>query len=61
MAEEALLAGHNKIDPLFHRVRTRIIEQSELKSLGFSEDLFDNVNTPDDFKKIERKLRAMQR
>jgi len=61
VAEEALLAGHNKIDPLFHQVRTRIVEQSELKSLGFSAELFDNVNTPDEFKKIQRKLGATHR
>jgi len=47
-AEGALRAGKNKIDPLFARVPTRIIDESELHAAGFSEKVFSNLNTPDD-------------
>ncbi len=47
-AEAALLAGKNKIDPLFEKVSTRVIEEAELVRGGFSSDLFRNLNTPQD-------------
>jgi molybdopterin-guanine dinucleotide biosynthesis protein A len=47
-AEKALRAGKNKIDPLFASVATRIIDQSELGAAGFCEEVFSNLNTPED-------------
>lgn len=52
-AEEALRAGKNKIDPLFTKVKTRIIEQDEFTREGFSVRMFSNLNTPEDWK-VER-------
>jgi molybdopterin-guanine dinucleotide biosynthesis protein A len=49
VAEQALRAGQNKIDPLFSAVRTLIIEQAELEAQGFSPEVFRNLNTPFDW------------
>jgi molybdenum cofactor guanylyltransferase len=48
IAEESLKAGRNKIDPLFAKVETRVINDEELLRAGFSPDMFRNVNTPED-------------
>jgi molybdopterin-guanine dinucleotide biosynthesis protein A len=45
-AEPALRAGKNKIGRLFDVVQTRVIDQQELESAGFSPALFRNLNTP---------------
>lgn len=58
VAEEALQAGHNKIDALFQQVSVRKIEEPELIELGFSPSVFDNVNTPEDWERLQRKLGA---
>ena len=47
-AEEALRAGNNRIDLLFHTVPVRVIEQEELQRAGFSPSIFRNLNTPAD-------------
>jgi molybdopterin-guanine dinucleotide biosynthesis protein A len=47
-AEQALRAGRNKIDLLFDRASTRVIEPDELQRAGFSSDVFRNLNTPEE-------------
>lgn len=47
-AEKALHEGRYKIDPLFSLVRTRVIEQEEFESRGFSDCMFRNLNAPED-------------
>jgi molybdopterin-guanine dinucleotide biosynthesis protein A len=63
IAERQLRAGRNKIDPLFDEVKTRIIDQEELARMGFSEEIFWNLNTPQDLETARehfqlRKLRS---
>jgi molybdopterin-guanine dinucleotide biosynthesis protein A len=58
VAEQALQAGHNKIDPLYSTVPIRRIEESELSQLGFPSNIFDNVNTPEDWDRMQRRLGA---
>ncbi len=48
VAETALHQSANKIDPLFAKVDVRAIEEMELKSAGFSPEMFRNLNTPED-------------
>ncbi|HKT88858.1 MAG TPA: molybdenum cofactor guanylyltransferase [Candidatus Sulfotelmatobacter sp.] len=48
LAEEALRAGHYKIDVLFQRTPVRAISEEELQSAGFSPQVFRNLNTPQD-------------
>jgi molybdopterin-guanine dinucleotide biosynthesis protein A len=50
-AEAVLLAGRNKIDPVFAEVDTRTIEAEELERAGFSSALFRNLNTPQELLK----------
>jgi molybdopterin-guanine dinucleotide biosynthesis protein A len=51
MAEQALKAGRNKIDALFAAIPVRVIEGEELAAAGFSDQVFLNLNTPEDLKK----------
>lgn len=54
MAEQALLAGRNRIDSLFDAVETRVIEEDELARAGFSSPIFRNLNTPEQLEKQRR-------
>ena len=53
-AEKALRAGNYKIDAVFADVTVRVIEEDELARAGFSERMFFNVNTPDDFRTAQK-------
>jgi molybdenum cofactor guanylyltransferase len=44
-ADEALRAGHYKIDKLFEATLTQSISEEELKAAGFSARMFRNLNT----------------
>lgn len=48
LAEPALRQGKNKIDPLFHEIELRIIEEAELIQQNFSPTMFRNLNTPEE-------------
>jgi molybdopterin-guanine dinucleotide biosynthesis protein A len=48
VAEPALRAGRNKIDPLFGKVSLRTVEEVEMKQQGFALEMFRNLNTPED-------------
>jgi molybdenum cofactor guanylyltransferase len=60
VAERSLRAGRNKIDPLFSEVPAQIVEEEVLKALGFAPDIFDNVNTPEDWQRIQRRFGVTQ-
>lgn len=55
-AEQALREGRNKIDALFNQLQLRIVEQAELQKAGFTPAMFDNLNTPEDLARAERRL-----
>lgn len=61
VAEKALRTGHNKIEPLFSQVTVKIIEEDELKAVGFSPDIFDNVNTPEDWQRMQQRFGIAQK
>ena len=48
VAESALRAGKNKIDPLFGQVSLQVIEEAEITEHGFALEMFRNVNTPEE-------------
>lgn len=48
VAERSLAEGKNKIDSLFARVETRVIEEDESARAGFSAEIFRNLNTPEE-------------
>jgi len=56
VAEQALREGRNKIDPLFAQVTSQAIEEDEWKALGFAPDIFDNVNTPEDWERMQQRF-----
>ena len=49
VAEPSLREGKNKIDLLFAKVTTSVIEESELVRAGFPAGMFRNLNTPAEF------------
>lgn len=58
VAEKALKAGRNKIDALFSLCPVHIIDEPEIKALGFAPNIFDNVNTPEDWQRIQQQFKA---
>ena len=56
VAERALRAGRNKIDLLFAEVRTRVVEPEELERNGFSQEMFHNLNTRQDWEAAQMRL-----
>ena len=49
VAELSLHDGKNRIDSLFARVATCVIEENELTREGFSVEMFRNLNTPGEY------------
>lgn len=54
IAAAALEAGNNKIEPLFASVTQRIIDEPELAKLAFDPEMFDNLNTPEEWQRARR-------
>lgn len=52
VAQQALEAGRNKIDPLFREVRARVVEEEEIVQMGYSAGMFRNLNTPEEWKRV---------
>lgn len=61
VAQRALQEGRNKIEPLLSTMAVETIEEEELKALGFAADIFDNVNTPEDWERIQQRLGTNER
>ncbi len=59
MAEPSLREGKNKIDSLFAKVTTCMIEESELVRAGFPVEMFRNLNTPEEFETAKGASSAM--
>jgi molybdenum cofactor guanylyltransferase len=55
-AETALQSGKNKIDWLFAKVPTRIIEEDELRGAAFPPGMFRNLNTPEEWEQARTEL-----
>jgi molybdopterin-guanine dinucleotide biosynthesis protein A len=55
LAERALQAGKNKIDPLFCHTTVRRLDDEELKRLAFDARMFDNLNTPEDLARAQER------
>jgi len=58
VAERSLRGGENKIVRSFAEVQTRVIEQEELERNGFTEEMFRNLNTEQDWQDAKLKLSA---
>lgn len=51
-AQKGLEAGLNKIDSIYTRVSTRVIEEDELRAVAFGPELFANCNNMDEMRKL---------
>lgn len=54
LAEQALRAGKNKIDPLFRETTIQILDEPALTKHNFSLNMFRNVNTPEELEGAAR-------
>ena len=54
LAEMALRAGRYKIDACFDPQQTQVVEESELRSGGFSSEMFRNLNTPEELEEAKK-------
>jgi molybdopterin-guanine dinucleotide biosynthesis protein A len=55
IAEPALLAGRNKIEPLLAQTTVRWISGHEMEWLAFDARMFDNLNTPEDLERARNR------
>jgi molybdopterin-guanine dinucleotide biosynthesis protein A len=55
-AARALAAGHNQIFPLLHPADTLLVEETELARLSFPCEMFDNLNTPEEYARARATL-----
>jgi molybdenum cofactor guanylyltransferase len=58
VAGKALHQRRNKIDALFPQVSLRTIDEGELRQAGFSNSIFQNVNTPKDWEQAKRQFES---
>ena len=54
LAAQALLEGDYKIGHLFSRASTHVIAENEIVAAGFSPEIFQNVNTPEEYARCRR-------
>jgi len=54
LAEPALRAGKNKIDPLFRETKIQILDEPALTKHNFSLNMFRNLNTPEELEEAAR-------
>ncbi len=54
VVEQALIAGDFKVGRIYSAVPVRYISEEEIGAAGFQEDIFRNVNTPEDYEWAKR-------
>ena len=54
--EQALGAGDLKVDAVFAKVPTRYLSEADIHAAGFRDEIFRNVNTPEDYELVKRQL-----
>jgi molybdopterin-guanine dinucleotide biosynthesis protein A len=55
IAEAALNAGKYKVEPLFPKEQTLIVTEVDLNQFALAADMFENLNTPEDFERARRR------
>ena len=58
VVERALAAGEFKVDRVFTQVPTRYLSDAEIHAAGFDNEIFDNVNTPDEYERLKHRFRS---
>jgi molybdopterin-guanine dinucleotide biosynthesis protein A len=54
LADQSLRECENKIDRLFTKVESCVIDEDELVRSGFSAEMFQNLNTPEELEQARR-------
>ena len=54
--EQALRSGDFKVDAVFAKVPTRCLSEAAIQAAGFRDEIFRNVNTPEDYELVRRQL-----
>ncbi len=54
VAKKALEHNRNKVNGAFPPEQTKVISEDELAAAGFEPAMFANVNTPEEFKKVQQ-------
>ena len=54
--QTAITAGEYKVDRLFSRVATRCLFDDEIHAAGFGDEIFENVNTPEEYERLKRRF-----
>ncbi len=57
LAQDALRRGRNRIDALFRETTLHVLEECELEREGFSAEMFRNLNTPEDLREANSRMR----
>jgi len=55
VAEAALKAGKYKVEPLFPREQTLVLTEAEVKRFALPAEMFENLNTPEDFERARKR------
>lgn len=61
LAEAALKAGKYKVEPLFPRDRTLLLTEADWGQFARAGEMFENLNTPEDFTRAQQRASERQR
>ncbi len=56
VVERSLAAGEYKVDHVFTQIPTRFLSDDEIHAAGFCDDIFENINTPEDYESLKRRV-----
>lgn len=61
LAEAALKAGKYKIEPVFPREQTLLLTEDDWGKFARAGEMFENLNTPEDFERAQKRASGQQR
>lgn len=61
LAEAALKAGKYKVEPVFPRDRTLLLAEDDWGQFAKAGEMFENLNTPEDFERAQQRASGRQR
>lgn len=61
LAEAALKAGKYKVEPVFPRDRTLLLTEADWGQFAKAGEMFENLNTPEDFERAQQRASGRER
>ena len=55
IAEAALKSGKYKVEPLFPLEQTLVLSEAEVQQFALAAEMFENLNTPEDFERARKR------